>query len=79
MTAGSCAAAPLLERDRELAWFDARLSALRPARTGGGRCVLIIGEAGAGKTALLEAVRARCGDDVHGCAAPASRCLRPAR
>ena len=46
----------LLERDAELAALDAALAA---ARSGGGRLVIVRGEAGIGKSGLLRAARER--------------------
>src|SRR5262245_11132351 len=46
----------LLERDEPLAWMD---NALRSAREGRGHSFLIGGEAGIGKTSLLESFTAR--------------------
>ncbi|MGH8795583.1 MAG: ATP-binding protein, partial [Caldimonas sp.] len=57
--------AVLLERDDELRVFEARLSALRGRNHGGGACILVHGEAGAGKTALVKAVQQHAGDDVE--------------
>ena len=64
MTAGSAPLPLLLERDRELQWFEQRLAALRRDDTDAATCVLIHGEAGAGKTALMQAVRSAAGNDV---------------
>ncbi len=65
MTAGK-APPPLLllERDRELQWFEQRLAALRRGDTDAATCVVIHGEAGAGKTTLMQAVRSAAGNDV---------------
>jgi DNA-binding CsgD family transcriptional regulator len=49
-------AAPLLERESELAALEA---ALALTLSGGGRCVVVEGAAGIGKTSLLRAVRGR--------------------
>lgn len=46
--------AELLERDRELAVFT---NALHGSQTGNGRCIVMDGPAGIGKTSLLSAVR----------------------
>ena len=46
MTAGSAPRPLLLERDRELQWFEQRLAALRREDTDAATCVLIHGEAG---------------------------------
>ena len=59
-------AAPLLERDAELRLFDARIAALRAADHEGGSCLLVHGEAGAGKTTLVQAARQRSGDSGAG-------------
>jgi predicted ATPase len=48
----------LLERDTALAV----LAEYAEARTGDGRFILVAGEAGAGKTALIEAFRAQVAD-----------------
>jgi len=58
-------ATPLLERERELQVFAASLSALRGAQHDSGACLLVQGDAGAGKTALVQAARQRSGDDVE--------------
>ncbi|HEY4097988.1 MAG TPA: AAA family ATPase [Baekduia sp.] len=52
--------APLLERDAEL---DAVGAAIAAAREGRGRAVVVEGAAGTGKSALLEAARARAATD----------------
>src|SRR5215204_2992277 len=49
----------VLERTRQLAELAARLDTVR---AGGGRAVLVTGEAGIGKTTLLRAFRAGAGD-----------------
>ena len=49
----------LVERDAALLTFDGLLAA---TRQGGGRALLVSGEAGIGKTTLLEALVARAGD-----------------
>jgi MoxR-like ATPase len=51
----------LLEREDELAALEAGLAA---ARRGRGALVLLLGEAGAGKTALVRAFAARSGAPV---------------
>ena len=68
-TRGTVAAAPsgevpLLERDHELRAFDAHIDALCGRDREGGCCVLVRGEAGAGKTALLRAAQQRAGAGV---------------
>jgi predicted ATPase len=54
-----------LEREDELRVFESRLSALRNRGREAGACVLVHGEAGAGKTALVQAVRQRGGNDIE--------------
>ena len=49
----------LVERDDELDAFVACIAALRGSAQAGGTCLLLHGEAGAGKTALVKAVRRR--------------------
>ena len=56
---------PLLERDDALRIFEARLSQLRDRDSFAGACILVRGEAGAGKTALVQAARRSAGDDVE--------------
>jgi DNA-binding CsgD family transcriptional regulator len=53
---------PLLERNPELSRLRSYVSA---ASAGGGRLVLLGGEAGAGKTALIEELRRRCVHDAR--------------
>ncbi|HEY6355541.1 MAG TPA: ATP-binding protein [Burkholderiaceae bacterium] len=64
MTAGTVPPLLLLERDRELRWFERRLAALHGGDTDAATCVVIHGEAGAGKTALMQMVRSAAGNDV---------------
>ncbi len=54
----------LLERDTELALLRTRLAALRRSAGTGGCCVLVQGDAGSGKTSLLNAARAADSDGV---------------
>ena len=56
---------PLLEREDELREFASLLSALRRRDPQAGACILVHGEAGAGKTALVQAVRRSSGDDIE--------------
>ena len=56
---------PLLERDAPLQALQARIDALRNRETGTGACVLVHGEAGAGKTALVQALRQRSGAGIE--------------
>ena len=63
-TAPFAGRAPLLERDRELLLFESRIAGLRTGNVDGGACALVSGEAGAGKTALVQAVRQCAGNDV---------------
>jgi DNA-binding CsgD family transcriptional regulator len=60
----SGARVPLLERERELRAFEQRIGALRRGDPDAGACMLVHGEAGAGKTALVQTVRRCAGDDV---------------
>ena len=53
---------PLAERDEALAALH---DALRAARAGRGACVVIAGEAGIGKSSLLAAFAAACGEQVQ--------------
>ena len=57
--------APLLERETELDFIQAQLDTLRSGAFQGGSCVLVQGEAGAGKTSLLKAARQRAPADVE--------------
>lgn len=54
---------PLVEREVELAALRERLALLR-AQPGHGGCVVVHGEAGVGKTSLLQAAARESGDDV---------------
>ncbi|MFO1316847.1 MAG: tetratricopeptide repeat protein [Burkholderiales bacterium] len=56
---GSLEQLPLIGRDAELTTMR---KALADARAGGGRCVDITGEAGVGKTRLIDALRAEAAD-----------------
>ena len=56
---------PLLERETELRVFQTRLAGLRGANRDGGACLLVHGEAGAGKTTLVQAARQQAGNDVE--------------
>lgn len=58
----AAAMAALLERDRE---HDAIRDGLSAVRRGEGRCVLVEGPAGIGKTALLAAARAQARTDSY--------------
>ena len=63
LTDASLTGQELLEREHELEALDTSLSAVRTS--GKGRVVLVSGEAGAGKTALLRHFRARHEDSVR--------------
>lgn len=56
---------PLLERDTALQVFAAELQALRGRAHKGGMCLVVHGEAGAGKTSLVGAARQQCAADVE--------------
>lgn len=56
---------PLLERDDALQFFATQLQALRGRAHAGGMCVVVHGEAGAGKTSLVNAARQQCAGDVE--------------
>ncbi|MBC7994726.1 MAG: hypothetical protein H7Z15_15960, partial [Rhizobacter sp.] len=56
---------PLLERDDALQLFATQIQALRGRAHTGGMCVVVHGEAGAGKTSLVIAARHQCADDVE--------------
>ncbi len=63
--AALAANATLLERDPALRDFEARLARLRAGEPEVGACVLVHGEAGVGKTALVQAARLRAGDAIE--------------
>ena len=54
-----------MERETELDFIQAQLDTLRSGAFQGGSCVLVQGEAGAGKTSLLKAARQRAPADVE--------------
>lgn len=56
---------PLLERDDALRVFATQLQALRGRAHAGGMCLVVQGEAGAGKTSLVQAARQNSAPDVE--------------
>ncbi|MBC7955224.1 MAG: ATP-binding protein, partial [Cytophagales bacterium] len=56
---------PLLERDDALQVFATQLQALRGRAHTGGMCLVVHGEAGAGKTSLVHVARQHCAPDVE--------------